>query len=104
MKLVFYSNFLNDHQLPLCLEFVNQHGSGNFYFVAHQEILQERLDLGFEDMNEKHPFVVKSYKGGNEQEFAQRLMIEADVVIIGSYINMPFENRMKLNKLTFRYS
>ena len=104
MKVVFFSNFLNDHQLPLCLEFVEQLGLGNFYFVAHQEISQERLDLGFEDMNEKYPFVVNSYKGGPEQEFAQRLMIDADVVIIGSYINMPFEKRMKLNKLTFRYN
>lgn len=104
MKLVFYSNFLNDHQLPLCLEFVKQLGEGNFFFVAHQEISQERLNLGFDDMNEKYSFVIKSYKGGQDESIAQALMIEADVVIIGSYENMPFEERMRLNKLTFRYN
>lgn len=104
MKLVFYSNFLNDHQLPLCQEFIELLGEGNFFFVAHQKISQERLDLGFEDMNEKYHFVIKSYKGGEYEQLAQRLMIEADVVIVGSYCNMPFEERMKLNKLTFRYN
>lgn len=104
MKVVFYSNFLNDHQLPLCLEFVKLLGEGNFFFVAHQEISQERLNLGFDDMNEKYSFVIKSYKGGQEEMIAQDLMLEADVVIIGSYKNMPFEERMHLNKLTFRYN
>ena len=104
MKLVFYSNFLNDHQLPLCLEFVKLLGDGNFFFVAHQEISQERLNLGFDDMNEKYSFVIKSYKGGQEESIAQDLMLKADVVIIGSYKNMPFEERMRLNKLTFRYN
>lgn len=104
MKLVFYSNFLNDHQLPLCQEFICKLGRGNFYFVAHEEISKERLELGFEDMNEKYDFVIKSYKSTEEECFAQKLMIDADVVIIGSYVNMPFEERMKLNKLTFRYN
>ena len=104
MKVVFYSNFLNDHQLPLCLEFVKQLGEGNFFFVAHQQISQERLDLGFEDINEKYQFVIKSYRGGEEEKFAQNLMLEADVVIIGSYRNMPFVQRQMLNKLTFRYN
>ena len=104
MKVVFYSNFLNDHQLPLCLEFIKQLGEGNFFFVAHQEISQERLDLGFEDINEKYHFVIKSYKGGEEERYAQLLMLDADVVIVGSYRNMPFEQRIALNKLTFRYN
>lgn len=104
MKLAFFSNFLNDHQLPLCQEFIKHLGEGNFFFIAHQEISQERLDLGFEDMNEKYSFVIKSYKGGEEESIAQHLMIEADVVMIGSYRNMPFEERMRLNKLTFRYN
>ena len=87
----------------MCLEFIKLLGEGNFFFVAHQEISQERLDLRFEDMNEKYPFVIKAYKNKQEENLAQRLMIEADVVIIGSYRNMPFEKRMELNKLTFRY-
>lgn len=104
MTVTFYSNFLSDHQLPLCQEFLNVLGEDNFYFVAHTKIDPERVSLGFDDMNEMYPFVVKAYEGGASYLKAKELMLYSDVVIIGSYENMPFEERVLNNKLTFRYN
>ena len=104
MIVTFFSNFLSDHQLPLCQEFLRILGENNFYFVAHTKIDQERIMLGFEDMNEIYPFVVKAYEGGEPYLKARNLMLCSDVVIIGSCDNMPFEERVLKNKLTFRYN
>lgn len=104
MLVTFFSNFLNDHQLPFCKEMVERLGEGNFYFVAHEKIDPERVAIGFVDMNEVYSFVVKCYKGGSQERKAKDLMLNSDVVIIGSQLNMPFAERMKHNKLTFRYN
>lgn len=104
MTITFFSNFLNDHQLPFCKEMVKRLGEDNFHFVAHERIDPERIAIGFADMNEQYPFVVKSYEDKTQEDKAKDLMLNSDVVIIGSYRNMPFDERMKCNKLTFRYN
>lgn len=104
MTITFFSNFLNDHQLPFCQELIGRVGKDNFRFVADEIIDPERVAMGFADMNEIYSFVVKSYEGDSSEKIAQELMLNSDVVIIGSCKNMPFSKRMKLNKLTFRYS
>ena len=43
MIVTFFSNFLSDHQLPLCQEFLRILGENNFYFVAHTKIDQDVL-------------------------------------------------------------
>ena len=50
MKITFYSNFLNHHQLPFCQEMVRKLGE-DFKFVATEKIPLERLQLGYEDIN-----------------------------------------------------
>lgn len=100
MTITFFSNFLNHHQLPLCLEFQKKLGS-NFRFVATAPITEERLALGYDDMNSLYDFVVKSYE--NEEE-AYRLAVNSDIVIIGSAPNKYVKERIKKNKITFWYS
>lgn len=100
MKITFFSNFLNHHQLPFCQEMIKLHGD-DFKFVATEEIPKERIKLGYEDMNNKYDFVIKSYE--NEKE-AYGLADESDVVIIGSAPTKYITNRIKNKKLTFRYS
>lgn len=104
MTITFFSNFLNDHQLPLCLSLQRLIGDNNFRFVAHEEIAPERIRMGFKDMNSIYPFVVKAYENQALFEEAQRLMLSSDVVIIGSSHNMPTDQRLKEGKLTFRYN
>lgn len=100
LKITFFSNFLNHHQLPFCLEMVAILGD-NFKFVATERINQERLELGYEDMNNLYDFVVRSY---DNEEDAYKLGLDSDVVIIGSAPTKFIKQRLKYKKLTFRYS
>lgn len=103
MQITFFSNFLNHHQLPFCLEMM-KHLGNQFTFVETEPIEQERLDMGYEDMGEKYPFVLKSYK--NDECYARALKIgfESDVVIIGSAPEIFIQERLRENKVTFRYT
>lgn len=100
MKVTFFSNFLNHHQLPFCEEMVNILGD-NFKFVATEKIPLDRLNLGYEDMNDKYKFVIKEYDNPSE---AKRLARESDVIIIGSAPNKYIRMAINNNVLCFRYS
>lgn len=102
MKITFYSNFLNHHQLPLVQEFIKM--GVDFTFVATESIPKERLKLGYEDMNKKYPFVLTTYDDKQNERRALKLCQESDLVILGSAPEKYVEHRMKDNLITFRYS
>ena len=103
MKIAFYSNFLTHHQLPFCLEMYKIYGN-DFIFVSTEKINEERLSLGYEDMDSKHPFVLKSYESKEKQEEASKLAIDCDVAIFGSTTSDIYaKERLKEDKLSFRY-
>lgn len=77
--------------------------NGNFYFVATEPISQERLNIGFKDKSNDFPFVLKSYESDESYQKALKLGLNSDVVIIGSAPDEFIEERLKQNKLTFRY-
>ncbi len=104
MTLTFFSNFLNIHQLPFCLELIKHLGEDNFRFVATSKLASDRVAMGFEDMNLK-PFVVRTYDAtGEGYQEALRLAVESDVAIMGSAPSEFTEVRMRTNKLTFQYT
>ncbi len=100
MKITFFSNFLNHHQLYFCNEMIKILGD-DFKFVATQTIPNDRKLLGYEDMNKKYDFVVRAYE---DEKIAYNLALNSDVVIIGSASNKYIKNRLKQKKLVFRYS
>lgn len=97
--ITFFSNFINEHQIPFC-NAMYEKTNGQFRFVATEPISEERLSMGFVDQSDKFPYVVKSYEDFEE---ALRLGKESDVVIIGSAPDGFIVDRLKENKLTFRY-
>lgn len=103
MKITFYSNFLNHHQLPFCKAMVNLIGE-EFTFVATEPIATERLVMGYADMNKEFPFVLRTYDGEKEYKKAKSLAVESDVIIFGSAPNEFVDIRMKQDKLTFKYA
>lgn len=103
MKVTFYSNYLNHHQLPFCKEMYRKLGN-NFKFVAHMPVLSSRLKLGYEDMNNKYPFVIRAYESDLNKAIAMKLCIDSDVIITGSAPEIYTKTRLKENKLVFRYS
>lgn len=102
MKVTFYSNFLTHHQVPFCLEMQKRLGD-DFKFVSTIKIFQWRLDLGFKDLDSEYDFVVKAYENEEMHNKAKQLALESDVVIIGSTTDECIEERLKQDKLTFRY-
>ena len=103
MKLTFYSNFLNHHQIPLCNEFYEILGD-DFCFVATEPINKERLALGYRDSNFRFPYCLSAYASPENQQRAIDLVVESDVVIHGSAPTFYLTERMKLNKITFKYT
>lgn len=96
-------NFLTHHYLPLCLELYKKLGD-DFKFVSNKKIYDWRLELGFEDLDKKYDFVIRSYESNEEKIKANKLILESDIVIVGETTNDAIEERLKEDKLTLRYS
>lgn len=102
LTVTFFSNFLLHHQTPFCEAMVKRLGK-NFKFVATVKIPQERLDMGYRDLSHETDYAVNSYEDEASYREAMRLGKESDVVIIGDAPDCFVEERLKENKLTFRY-
>ena len=96
MKLVFVSNMLNHHQVPLCDELNKKFEQ--FYFVTTEDVKQ----IGFQKSCEKE--YILHYCVESEKLRIKDAISEADVVIFGGCPSELIELRMKVNKLTFLYS
>lgn len=103
MTIVFFSNFLTLHQTAFCEAMVRLLGGG-FRFVATERLPEERHAMGYEDLSHSTSYVVNSYESSAAYDEAMRLGLESDVVIIGSASDDFIKERLKHNKLTFRYS
>lgn len=101
--IVFFSNFINEHQIPFC-EAMYKSTGGEFTFVATEPVSEERKKLGFSDRTEEFPFVLATYKSEENLKKARELGKNSDVVIIGSAPDEFIEERLRENKITFRYS
>ncbi len=102
MKVAFFSNFLTHHQVPFCLEMQKKLGQ-DFKFVSTEKIYQWRLDMGFEDLDKKYDFVVRAYESEEAHEEAKKIALDSDIVMIGSIPDDYIEERLKQDKITFRY-
>lgn len=103
MKLVFASNFLNHHQLPLCLELNHELGP-DFSFVATQQLPNERAQLGYADMSHRYQWAINSHVGEEEEREAWSRVKEADVLLMGDAPEWLAEERARSGSLTFRYN
>ncbi len=103
MKVTFFSNFLTHHQVPFCLEMQKRYGEG-FKFVATVKIFEEKLKLGYKDLDGDYDFVVKAYENKENYKKAFDLALESDIVIMGSTdSDIYLQERLKQDKLIFRY-
>ncbi|HCV54489.1 MAG TPA: hypothetical protein DF911_00420 [Erysipelotrichaceae bacterium] len=83
-RILFISNYLNQHQLPLCNAFLNR--GVDFHFIAMERTPASRLAGGYADMNEQYPFVVKGYEDGFDVE---QWIDQADAVVVGGFLSNP---------------
>ncbi len=102
MKITFYSNCLNHHQIFFCDEMYKLLGD-DYKFIATKPMALERVKFGWK-LNEHYPYEIRSYKNENIYDYCLKLGIRSDVVITGSAPEVFIKERLRQNKLTFRYS
>lgn len=102
MQIVFISNALDHIQMPLCDELYLQTG-GNFYYVATTKSSAIRSDITSVDINRTKPYVLRPYEGAEQEQATKKVICEADAVILGTASEAYISERMRENKITFRY-
>ena len=98
MKVVFVSNYYNHHQSALS-NALYRLTCGEYRFIATEPVEEERLKMGWSD--ERDSFVIQFE---HSQSKCQRLIDEADAVIIGSAPHYIVKKRISDNKLVLKYS
>ena len=103
MTIAFYSNYINHHQVFLADEFYRL-TDGNYYFVETTPVPEFRKKMGYQDYSSR-PYVIQAWKNEKDLEFANKLCVEADVVMFGGATTLPFFiKRAKAGKLSFEVS
>lgn len=102
-KVVFFSNYLNHHQLPFCNELVKL-TNNNFNFVSQKAISEKRIALGYKNISNDYDFNVKTYESKENLDKAYQLANDADYVLFGSSNTDYIKKRIENNKITFKYS
>ena len=103
MKVVFISNFFNHYQVSISDVFYELCGK-QYYFVETSEVPEDRRKGGFDIID--RPYVIRTWKGAEEEREAHRVSLDADVLICSSELSsLPYKKeRLSLNRLTFEYS
>lgn len=101
MTLAFFTNFINHHQVPLADEFYKLLGD-NYKFVATMPLPTAFKNNGYSDF--ERPYLIKAYESNEAYYLAKQIAFESDVVILGSAPVIFLQERLKCNKLSFRYS
>lgn len=99
MQVVYISNYMNHHQLPLCKELYRELGD-NFTFVATQKVSAQRLALGYRDMDGEYPFV----KSLQDEKQIEMLCNSCDMLLVGSAPDRCFQGRLFLGKPVIKCS
>lgn len=102
MKIVFFSNYLNHHQIPLA-EALNSIDGIDYTFVATTGIPNFRKKLGYQEYNKSYQLDVTISAENKKQ--ALQLALCADVAIfLTTGMNEYIIPRLRTGKLTFEYS
>lgn len=98
MRIVFLSNYMSHHQYFLSEELYKK-TNGEYTFIATEPITEERIKLGWPKIEASY---ILELTKKNEEKILSMIM-EADVVIIGSAPYRLVKKRIRAGKLTFTY-
>lgn len=104
MRLVFASNYINHHQMPVSQELnrLCQEQGGSYAFVQTEPMEQERVDMGWGEILREADFVRNYWE---DEGGCQRLIDEADAVIFGGCEDERYiGDRLETGKPIWRYS
>ncbi|MDE6517744.1 MAG: glycosyltransferase family 1 protein, partial [Acetatifactor sp.] len=104
MRLVFVSNYINHHQMPVSQELnrLCQEQGGDYVFVQTEPMEQERVAMGWGESPKEADFVRNYWE---DEKGCQRMIEEADAVIFGGCEDEKYiEARLEAGKPVWRYS
>lgn len=101
MKLIFVTNFLTPHQLPLAEFFYNKFGKD--YCLIETAKKEDSIPIGWKQDGD-FKFVVSFENFSKNTKYYIDLITQADIVITGSAPDFLIKERLKERKLTFKYS
>ena len=99
MKIVFISNKITPHQIPICNELARDH---EFLFI--ETMKGEVIDPGWQANGYSYSNVIPYTEDKGEKLEILSKIIDADVVICGSAPDSYIKSRLKKRKLTFKYA
>ncbi len=102
MKLVFLSNFMNHHQLPVARCLVDRLGR-EYCFVALEPVPESRRQMGYADLN-RLEFVHRAYESPEAMTEAEHLIACCDILVAGSCPDRYVAQRLREGKLTVKIS
>ena len=102
MTLVFVTNLVHHHQLPVADEFY--HLLGDDYHYISTEPMPEWLVKGGYDPSLDRPYIIRSYETESNMQLAKNLIDSADIVIIGAGPADWVLKRKENDKITFHYA
>lgn len=106
MRIVYISDFLEHHTLPLIQSF-KKLGNIEFYYVAVSRTPIDRIKLGYDDMNESHDFVIKAYESKAEKEKSYQILKKASLAIFGGvwrkYSSICIKHRIPSIRISERF-
>lgn len=100
MRITFFTNFINHHQVPLADELYKILGD-QYKLVSFEPIPDEFLKRGYYDFSDK-PYHIKGYLCKNS-ELVKYLARESDVLLHGAAPEEWVAYRLTFNKTTIRY-
>lgn len=102
MQIVFISNYLTHHQIPFCDEMYHRL-AGGFLFIETELMTEERKKLGWDLGEISKPYVMNIHGECETEKDAMERINAADVVIIGGTEERYIYDRIRENKMIFRY-
>lgn len=101
IKIVFVSNYMNHHQLPISTQILLDE-SVDYYFIQTEKMEAERVKMGWAVDVTKLRFVKCYY---DDPSGCKKLIMDADVVIFGGTDEEKYiQERLASGKIVIRYS
>lgn len=103
MTIVYISNYINHHQVPVSDELYHL-TNGNYNFVELSPMPEGLTRCGYPDFSSR-PYLIQAWKSQTALEDAWKLCLEADVVLFGGHEALKFQvARARMDKLSFDVS
>ncbi|MDO4990727.1 MAG: glycosyltransferase [Eubacteriales bacterium] len=101
MKIVMVWNSLNHLMLPFCKALLRR--GVDLSFISTSPLLEQRIRLGFSDLNHSESFVVNAYESRQEAEKAEALCRCCDILILNG-VRARYRRKTRPGCLVFVFS